>query len=682
MHNNPLLRDSQLPFFEEIKPSHIEEAVEKLVERVRGELAQIENSTDGSFDDLYERLDTIDLNMQRIWDPIAHLHSVNNSSELRAAYQKVLPKMVELNLQIGQNETIYRRMHKLAESGGLTAVQRRIIDLRLRDMDISGVSLQGEKKRRFNEISKELSQLSEQFANNDLDAVKTFQMVLKDKDEIAGLPPALLQLAAQNYSVEFNEQVTAETGPWLIKLDQPSFVPFMDYSERRDLRERLYRAQIARAAHSPYDNTELITKILGYRKETAGILRFPNYAELNLSTKMAGNPAAVKKLLDELHSVCYPKGKEEHAELTAYAKGHGYKGELEHWDIAYWARRLKEERFNLDKEKLRRYFPLPKVLEGMFALTEKLFGITVQRDDSAAQTWHPDVSFYRVYNEQREHIAAFFLDPYSRPQTKMGGAWMNGAVSRRRCAAGLELPVCYIVCNFTPPIGAEPSTLSFHEVVTIFHEFGHGLHNMLTTIDYAEVAGGNGVEWDAIELPSQFMENFCYLDAVIEDISCHVDSGETLPQEMLAQLRDSKNFRVASSVLRQLFFGRTDLQLHETFDPDGDESPFALMQHISKQTQVMPILPEDRFLCSFSHIFAGGYAAGYYGYKWAEVLSADAFSLFKEQGFSDAKLRANGRRYRDTILAPGGSAPPAELFKQLRGRPPRTAALLKDYGLL
>ena len=682
MSSNPLLQNSPLPRFDEIEPSHVEAAIAHLVVLVQDELKQIENSADGSFDELYTHLDAISLHKQRIWSPIAHLQSVSNSEELRQAFHKVLPQVVTLELQLGQNATIYRKLHKLAESKDLTAVQRRIVDLRLRRMDLDGVSLKGDKKQRFNAISQELSQLSEQFANNDLDAVKKYQLVLDQQEEVAGLPQGALQLAAQAYSKAFKQEVSAETGPWLITLEQPSFVPFMEYSTRRDLREQLYRAQIARAAHAPHDNTALIDRILRLRKEAAAILRFPNYATMNLSTKMAGKPEAVQELLDELQRVCHPKGKEEHAELTAYAHEHGFAGELKQWDVYYWARRMKEERFELDKEKLRRYFPLPKVLEGMFALANKLFGITVQRDDNAVPRWHEDVSFYQLYDESGEQVAAFFLDPYSRPQSKMGGAWMNRAVSRRRSRAGLELPTCYIVCNFTPPLADQPAMLDFYEVVTLFHEFGHGLHNMLTTMDYAAVAGGNGVEWDAIELPSQFMENFCYLGSVIEDISAHVETGETLPASMLTQLQKSKNYRIASAILRQLSFARTDMQLHETFNPDGTDDPFALMRRVMSETQILPPLPEDRFLCSFSHIFAGGYAAGYYSYKWAEVLSADAFALFKEQGFSDAQLRSNGCHYRDSILAPGGSAHPAELFQRLRGRPPRTQALLEDCGLV
>ena len=682
MSSNPLLKNSLFPHFDAIKPSHVEEAIARLGTLVQETLKQVEDSPDGSFDDLYTHLDAISLHKQRIWSPIAHLQSVSNSEELRVVFHQVLPQVVKLELQLGQNETIYRKLHKLLESKDLTAVQRRIVDLRLRRMDLDGVALQGEAKKRFNAISQELSQLSEQFANNDLDAVKKYQLVLNKQEDVLGLPQGARQLAAQVYGQAFEQEESAETGPWLITLEQPSFVPFMEYSERRDLRERLYRVQIARAARTPHDNTELINKILRLRKEAADILRFPNFATMNLSTKMAGNPEAVKELLAELLHVCHPKGKEEHAELTAYAQEHGFDGALKQWDVAYWARCMKEARFNLNKEQLRRYFPLPKVLEGMFALAHKLFGITVQRDDEAMPRWHEDVSFYKVYGEDGKQSASFFLDPYSRPQSKMGGAWMNRAVSRRRLAAGLELPACYIVCNFTQPLGDKPAMLDFYEVITLFHEFGHGLHNMLTTMDYAAVAGGNGVEWDAIELPSQFMENFCYLEAVIKDISAHVDTGDSLPASMLTQLQKSKNFRVASAMLRQLSFSRTDLQLHETFDPEGTDDPFALMRRVAAETQILPPLDEDRFLCSFSHIFAGGYAAGYYSYKWAEVLSADAFALFKEHGFSDAQLRTNGCHYRDSILAPGGSAHPSELFKRLRGRPPRTAALLEDCGLV
>ena len=678
--SNPLLSDTWLPRFNEITHRYVSEAVDRLTEIVTRKVAQIEKNTNLTFVALYEPLEEIDVYFQKIWGPVEHLQMVANSPVLREVYEKELPRVIELELQVKQNEIIYRKLFALGECRDLlNPVQRRIVELRLRDADLAGISLTKEKRKRFNVVLEKLSGLSTRFANNDLDAVKEFKLVLKTKEEIAGLPQGFLRLAAQNYNEVLScEEATTERGPWLITLDHPCYLPFMEYSERRDLREKVYRAHATSASVDPFDNTVLITEILRLRREMSNMLGFNNYADLSLSTKMAGNTTNVKKLLHELQEVCFPLGKEEHETLVDYARGHGSDG-LMNWDIFFWGRKLKEERFNLDEERMRRYFPLPVVLQGMFSLVKRLFAIEVKECTSEVQVWHPDVTFYKVYDERGKHLAAFYLDPYSRPQSKMGGAWMNRCVSRRKVYGVVDVPVCYVVCNFTPTVDGEPSLLAFYEVLTIFHEFGHALHNMLTRINYTDVSGGNGVEWDAIELPSLFMENFCYLEKVIKDISRHIDSGESLPADLLAQLRASKNFRVASGVLRQLFLSQTDLQLHETFNPDGD--PFALMHRVAERTQVIPMISGDRFLCCFSHIFAGGYAAGYYSYKWAEVLSADAFSLFQENGFSDTELRKTGQLYRDTILALGGSVHPAELFRKFRGRDPSTAALLRDYGV-
>ena len=680
MPSNPLLQNTTFPDFKEINPGHIEEAVDQLIKLSKEQLEHIESSPDDSFDALYSSLDKRDLHIERIWLPIDSMQLVNNSDELRVAYDKALPKITEMDLQFDQNETIYRKLHALAEQKDLTDVQRRIVDLRLSEMDLKGVSLQGQAKKRFNDISLELSQLSKQFANNNLDAVKNYQLLLNKQQDIAGLPIDALQLAAQSYQQAFNKEANAETGPWLITLVGTSYGTFMEYSTRRDLREQLYRETIILAAEPPHDNNKLIAKILRLRKEQSSILGFPNFAAMSLSTKMAGTPEAVNDLLDELQNACHDKHKEEYDELNNYAQQHGFEGTLQHWDILYWKRRMKEERFDLNNEKLRRYFPLPKVLEGMFTLANKLFGIKIHRDDTVAARWHEDVSFYKIYNEGGKQIAAFFLDPYSRPQTKVSGACMGRIASRRRSDEQFELPVCCIICNFTPPLADQPSLLDFHEVITLFHEFGHSLHHMLTTVDYAEVAGLRGVEWDAVELPSQFMENFCYLESVIKEISGHVDNGESLPAEMLTQLQKSKNFHIASDILHLLGLARTDLQLHETFNPETDD-PHALAKRVMAEVRIPSPLDENRFLCSFMHIFSYDYAAGYYSYPWAEVLSADAFSLFKNS-CSDQQLRNNGHHYRDTILAQGGSVHPLELFKRLLGRSPSTEALLKDYGLV
>ena len=681
---NPLLREGvKYPLFAEISHNHIRGAVSHLVTDIERRIADLENDPDDSFVSVYQQLEDISVEIGRIWSPISHLQHVRNSAELRAVYDKAQLRIVELNLRLNQSEVIYRKLFKLSEDQNLTDVQRRIVDLRLQEADLAGISLKGEKRQRFNTINEQLTKLSTRFENNALDSLKQFELILTDNDQIVGLPISFLCFSSQSYRLaKKGNASTPISGPWLITLDYPCFAPFMEYSERRDLREKLYRARVAIASQHPFDNSGLLCDILRLRREQARLLGFDNYADLSVSVKMAGRTERVKRLLDELHAASHEQGKDEYDELVAYALRHGQKEKFAHWDVSYWTRRLEEDRFDLDEEKLRRYFPLPRVLEGTFNLCRTLFDIEVRDHTSEVQVWHKDVKFYRIYKKNKQ-IAAFYFDPYSRPQNKLSGAWMGTLTDRRRAHGKLEKPLCYVVCNFTPPVGDEPSLLTFWEVITLFHELGHALHGMLTTIDYADISGGGGVEWDAIELPSQFMENFCYLDSVIRGISQHVDSGEPLPTEMLRRLQGKRTFRAASKILRQLFLGQTDLQLHECFDPDSaDKDPFAVMHHVAEQILPTTPLKDDRFLCSFGHIFAGGYAAGYYSYKWAEVLSADAFSLFRENGLeTPEQLRKSGLHYRDTILALGGSMHPDTLYQKFRGRPPTTEALLQECGL-
>lgn len=679
---NPLLRNAlEYPLFAEISHDHVAEAVARLVADVEQRIVDLENDPDGSFSSVYRQLEDISVEIGRIWSPVSHLQHVKNSAELRAVYDKAQLQIVELNLRLNQSEIIYRKLFKLGQNKSLTDVQRRIVDLRLRDADLAGISLKDKKRQRFNAINEELTRLSTKFENNTLDSLKEFELILTTADQIAGLPASFLRFSSQSYRIaKKNQESTPETGPWLVTLDAPSYVPFMEYSERRDLREKLYRARITIASQGPFDNSGLLCDILRLRQEQARLLGFNNYADLSVSVKMAGRTERVKQLLDELHAASHRKGKDEYAELVAYARQCGQQEKFAHWDVSYWIRRLEKNRFDLDEEKLRRYFPLPRVLAGTFKLCQTLFNIEVREHTSEVQVWHDDVKFYRIYKDG-EQVAAFYFDPYSRPQNKLSGAWMGTLTDRRQAHGKLEKPLCYVVCNFTPPVGNEPSLLTFWEVITLFHELGHALHGMLTTIDHVDISGGSGVEWDAIELPSQFMENFCYLDSVIRGISQHVDSGEPLPPKMLQQLQNKRTFRAASKILRQLFFGQTDLQLHEHFDPDSAD-PFAVMRQVAEQTLPVTLLESDRFLCSFGHIFAGGYAAGYYSYKWAEVLSADAFSLFRENGLeTPQQLRKSGLHYRDTILALGGSMHPDTLYQKFRGRPPTTEALLQEYGL-
>ncbi|MBN8526864.1 MAG: M3 family metallopeptidase [Planctomycetes bacterium] len=453
----------------------------------------------------------------------------------------------------------------------------------------------------------------------------------------------------------------------------------MEHSRRRDLRERLYRGFVRRGADVPHDNGPVIERILALKREQARLLGFASWAEVSLSQKMAGSVAAVDRLLDELHAAALPKARAEHAELTAYARQKSGDAalELQPWDVGFWAERLREERYAYTDEELRPYFALPRVLDGLFALCGRIFGIRVEAADGTAPVWNPDVRFFRVLDaSDGRQLAAFYLDPYSRPADKRGGAWMDNALDRK----GERVPVAYLVCNQTPPVGDAPSLMTFREVETLFHEFGHGLQHMLTTVPRMEAAGINNVEWDAVELPSQFMENWCLHRPTLAQLARHWQSGEPLPEHLADRLRQAKTYRAGSATLRQIYFARTDLELHARFD--GGCSPHDVQRRVAATHTVVAPLPEDRSLCAFSHIFAGGYSAGYYSYKWAEVLSADAFAAFEEAGLDDpAAVAATGRRFRDTVLALGGGRHPMEVFRAFRGRAPSTAALLRHSGL-
>jgi oligopeptidase A len=496
----------------------------------------------------------------------------------------------------------------------------------------------------------------------------------------------LLRLGARTAREAGTADATPERGPWRFTLDMPSFGPFMQHSRRRGLRERMYRAFIARAGDEPHDNRGRIDRILQLRTQKAQLLDYPDYAAMSLATKMAPDVGAVKALLEELRVTSHSAALKDMDELREFARAHGEHNELKHWDIAFWSERLREERFALTDEELRPFFPLPRVLDGLFGLSNRLFGIRIDAADGEVPVWHPDVRFFRIRDADGAPLAAFYLDPYSRPAEKRPGAWMDDCVGRSRLhvqrPGELRLPVCYLVCNGTPPVDGKPSLMTFREVETLFHEFGHGLQHMLTRIDRDGAAGINGIEWDAVELPSQFMENWCYHRPTLLGLSGHWETGEPLPDAMFERILSARAYRAGSDMLRQLHFGLTDIALHNGYDPARDGTPFDVQKRVAERTTVLPPLPEDRFLCSFTHIFSGGYAAGYYSYKWAEVLSADAFAAFEEAGVDDERaLRETGRRFRRTILEMGGSRHPMDVFVAFRGRQPTTAALLRHADL-
>jgi oligopeptidase A len=688
---NPLLQWATLPAFDQITPPHVVPAMRHLLHDLAAELEALEAAIVPTWTGLIEPLERLQDRLSLTWGTVGHLMGVQNSEALRQAYQEVQPEVVQFFMRLGQSRPIYQGLKALQASAAwpqLEAAQHRIIETMIRDAELAGVGLEGDTRDRFNAIQQELAELRTKFSNNVLDATKAFALTLTVPADVEGLPTSLRQIAAQAAREAGAEQATPEAGPWRITLDHPSFAPFMEHSRRRDLREQLYRAFITRASSGEVDNTPLITRILQLRQEESAILGYANFAELSLASKMAPNVAEVERLLEELRQASFDAAQHDLDELRALAQVENAPeaGDLTHWDLPFWAERLREKRYDFSDEELRPYFPLPRVLEGLFALATRLFGVTITAADGEVPVWHPDVRFFRIANEQGDAIAAFYLDPYSRPAEKRGGAWMDECVGRSQVCAvpgeTVRLPVAYLVCNQTPPVGDTPSLMSFTEVRTLFHEFGHGLQHMLTTVNYGMAAGIRNVEWDAVELPSQFMENWCYHREVLLGMSGHVETGEPLPDALFEKICAARNYRAGSLMLRQLYFGLTDLELHARFDPHGAETPFDVQRRIATKTAPFPPMPEDRFLCSFGHIFAGGYAAGYYSYKWAEVLSADTFAAFEEAGLDDEHaVTAIGRRYRDTVLALGGGRHPMEVFKAFRGREPSTAALLRHAGL-
>jgi len=680
---NPLLDPTAPPRFDLITPEHVVPAMRALLADLGAELDRLEASAAPAWDAVVEPITRMTDRLALAWGAVGHLMGVRNSDTLRKAYETIQPEVVAFSIRLGQSKPIYHALKEI-EGGGawaaLDGTQRRIITSLVRDAELSGVGLEGAAQQRFTAIQTELAEVSTRFSNNVLDATKAWALELRSPEEVDGLPRSLLELAAQAARQAGDEAATADAGPWRITLDAPSYVPFMQHGRRRDLRERLYRAFVTRASSGAHDNTPLLERILGLRHEQASLLGFATYAAMSLHSKMAPDVAAVERLLGELREASWDAAGRDLDDLRALARESGAPEaeDFKNWDSGFWAERLRERRYAYSDEALRPYFPLPRVLDGLFALAERLFGVRVRAADGEAPVWHPDVRFFRVEDASGSPVAAFYLDPYSRPAEKRGGAWMDEVVGR---GPG-RLPIAHLVCNQVPPVGDRPSCMTFDEVHTLFHEFGHGLQHMLTAVERPLAAGIRNVEWDAVELPSQFMENWCYHRETLLGLSRHVDTGEPLPDEVFEKLRAARTFRAGSDMLRQLYFAFLDLELHQRWRPDGGESVFDVQRRVAARTTVLPPLPEDRFLCSFSHIFSGGYAAGYYSYKWAEVLSADAFSAFEEAGLEDPRAVAEtGRRFRDTVLALGGSQHPMEVFKAFRGREPSTAALLRQAGL-
>jgi oligopeptidase A len=685
--NNPLLVAEGLPRYDQVAPEHIVPGVRQVLAEAEKQIDVLEQHLTPTWDGLLKPLEELDVPFSYAWSPVGHLMSVKNSEDLRQAHEQVLQEVVAFGLRVQQSRLIYQGLVAIREGGEwmkLDQAQRRCIGLKIRAAEHAGVGLEGEAKERFNEIAKELSQIGTDFSNNVLDATKAFELIINDQADTAGWPKSLRQVAAQSYA-QANEgaKAMAEAGPWRITLDFPSFFPFMQHHAVRDHREQVYRAYGRRASTGEWDNSELVGRTLKLRQEQARLLGFASYAEWSLDAKMAPDVGAVERMTAELQGASKEPMERDFGQLQALAKERGQEEPVMHWDMAFWSERLREQKFDYTDDQLRPYFPLPKVLDGLFGLAERLFGIEIERvDGEEVHKWHEDVQFFRVRRDG-QLTASFYLDPYSRPAEKRGGAWMNDCLGRQWLDGQLRLPVVHLVCNGTPPVGDTPSLMSFSEVETLFHEFGHGLQGMLTTVDYADVAGLNGVEWDAVEIASQFMENWCYQKSTLMGMTAHVETGEPLPDELFDKVVAARTYQAGSSMMRQLSFGKIDMLLHYVHDPEGDETAFDVERRINAEMSVLPPLPENRSLCAFSHIFAGGYAAGYYSYKWSEVLSADAFGAFEDAGLDDdAAVQEAGRRFRDTILAMGGSQEPMNVYRAFRGREPSTEALLRHNGLL
>lgn len=676
---NPLLTPFSLPPFSAIRPEDIVPAVQSALADCRAAVERVV-AQPGPFtwDNLCQPLAESDDRLSRIWSPVGHLNSVKNSPELRAAYEQALPLLSEYGTWVGQHEGLYQAYRSLKEGAAfndLTAPQRKSVENALRDFELSGIGLSPEKQRRYGEIVARLSELGSTYSNNVLDATMGWSKLITDQAELSGLPESALAQA------QAMAQAKEQDG-WLLTLDMPSYLPVLTYGDNRALREEMYRAFATRASDQgpnagKWDNSEVMAETLALRHELAQLLGFDSYADKSLATKMAENPEQVLGFLSDLAKRARPQAEQELAQLRAFAKQHYGVDELEAWDITYYGEKQKQHLFSISDEQLRPYFPEQRVVEGLFEVVKRIYDITA-KERKDVDTWHPEVRFFDLFDANGELRGSFYLDLYAR-ENKRGGAWMDDCVGSLRKANGeLQKPVAYLTCNFNRPLGDKPALFTHNEVTTLFHEFGHGLHHMLTQIDTAGVSGISGVPWDAVELPSQFMENWCWEPEALAFISGHYQSGEPLPKEMLDKLLAAKNYQAALFILRQLEFGLFDFRMHAEYSPEKGAQILPTLAEVKKMVAVVPSPSWGRFPHAFSHIFAGGYAAGYYSYLWAEVLSADAYSRFEEEGIFNAET---GKSFLDNILSRGGSEEPMELFKRFRGREPQLDAMLRHYGI-
>ena len=675
LQDNPLLHFSGLPKFDQVQASHVTPAIDKLLQDGKALLDRLSSSEDSpTWQNFVVPLEDAEEQISRAWSQVSHMNAVVNSPELREAYNENLPKLTAFYADLSQDERLYRKFRALrdsAEYASLNPAQKKIIENELRDFRLGGAELPDDKKARFKEIQEALSRLSSKFEENLMDTTNDFSLIIEDIDKLKGIPQDVLLAAADAARQE------DKTG-WKFTLHFPSYMPVLQYADNRELRETFYRAYATRASEfgkPEWDNTALIKDILKLRKEAAHLLGYQDYAALSLATKMADSTAQVVEFLDTLAQRAKPFAERDMQELRDYAKQKLDLPELAAWDIAYASEKLREDKYAFSDQEVKQYFPEAQVLQGLFKVTETIFGVHVRKAE--APVWHTDASFYEITDIKGNPVGQFYLDLYAR-NNKRGGAWMDEAITRRRKSHGVEIPVAYLTCNFSAPVGNKPALFTHDEVITMFHEFGHGLHHMLTKVDEYSVSGIKGVEWDAVELPSQFMENFCWEWEVLRHMTKHVDTGEHLPRTLFDKMVAAKNFQAGMQTVRQIEFSLFDIRLHGDFDPEGTKSPLDLIEEVRDEVAVVRPPRWNRFPNNFSHIFAGGYAAGYYSYKWAEVLSADAYSLFEENGVLSEET---GRKFWNEILARGGSRPALESFIAFRGREPSIDALLRHNGM-
>ncbi|HYW04359.1 MAG TPA: M3 family metallopeptidase [Gammaproteobacteria bacterium] len=677
--SNPLLETAERPPFSRIRPEHAVPAIEQILAEARERIAalrELQGSPD--WDTLIEPLEQIHDRIGRAWAPVSHLNAVCNTPAWREAYNRCLDLLTAFQTETGQDEKLCRAHRRLREGPGWDALEparQQLIEHALREFRLSGVALSGQKKQRFREIAAELARASARFEEHVLDATDAWQKPIEDARALRGLPESAMALLAQAARREGREG-------YLATLEFPAYLAVMTHAEDPALRREVYEASGTRASDQGphagrWDNGPVMEEILRLRHESARLLGYENYAELSLVPKMAPDVATVMRFLEDLAARARPPAGRELAELGEYARERHGCERLEPWDIAFYSERLRRERFRVSQEELRPYFPVDRVLGGMFEVVRRLYGLEVRRVDGVVDTWHEDVQYFEIREPDGGLRGAFYTDLYARPH-KRGGAWMGDCVGRRRTAGGVQTPVAFLTCNFTPPVGDGPALLTHEEVITLFHEFGHSLHHLLTRMDYLGVSGLNGVPWDAVELPSQFMENFCWEREALDLISGHVETGEPLPQELFERLHAARNFQAGMHMCRQLEFSLFDMRLHRDYDPERGGRVRETLDAVREQVAVVIPPSWHRFPNSFDHIFAGAYPAGYYSYKWAEVLSADAYSAFEEAGVFD---RATGLRFLHEILEPGGSRDAGELFRAFRGRDPRIEPLLRHNGI-